>query len=487
MNQSIRNAWVAALVLFTMIFGSVAAVQFFQQENLEQNAWNTRRIVRDFGMDRGSILVDGKPIAESIPAEGQFPFKRVYADSPMYSYLTGFYALSTGTSQLEAAENAALSGVNVGPVGERVMQLFTGNANQGSSVETTINPNLQRVAFNAIPEGLKASVVALDPKTGAVLAMASKPTYDANRVSGTDTEAIAQATQEYEAAGISIYQNPAVSRTVAPGSVFKIIDTVAALESGKYNKDSVMPNPPATTFPGITDYTLPNYAGGNCTTRSEADFAFAFAQSCNSPFISIAQDLGNQAIKETAQKFGFGQKLSIPVPVEPSSLGETDYPTNSPEFARTVIGQQDVRMTPLQVAMMASAIANDGTLMKPNMVKNIRTPDLQVVEAPEPEVFSTVTTPEIANQITTWMEGVVENGTATGAAVPGVKVAAKSGTADIGNEVSAQNTNSWITGFAPADDPKIAFAIVIENTDVSTGNRVNGAIAKQLIEAVLNQ
>src|SRR6476661_6296277 len=194
---------------------------------------------------------------------------------------------------------------------DRVGQLFLGNQPKGASVELTIDPQIQQLAYSLIPDGQRGSIVVTNPKTGAILAMASKPSYDPNLIATQNPTAEAANINELlKVPGINLNQNVSgpTGELLAPGSVFKLVTTAAALNSGKYNKDSELPNPAQMPFPGIA-YTLPNYAGGNCYTRNTASFAFALQQSCNTPFASIALDLGRDAIAEQATKFGFGQDV----------------------------------------------------------------------------------------------------------------------------------------------------------------------------------
>jgi peptidoglycan glycosyltransferase len=271
-------------------------------------------------------------------------------------------------------------------------------------------------------------------------------------------------------AGITGYfsQNyGATGEQLAPGSVFKLVDAAAALASGKYNKDS----------------ELPNYAGGNCYTRNTADFAFALQQSCNTPFASIALDLGRNAIAEQAKKFGFGEDMGDQLKLGYAKGNGFPDDLDAPGLAQSAIGQRDVRATPLQIAMMTAAIANDGVQMQPTLIKALRSPDLRVIDEPQPQQLRTSTTPAIANQITEWMTSAVSQGIANRAAVPGVQVAGKTGTAELGNGVN----NSWFTGFAPANNPQVGVTIVMEGVDITTGAQLTSPNAKKIFEAVLNK
>lgn len=480
MNQAIRSAWVVAIAMFALVLGSLTYVQFFQAQELNDNDWNSRQLYQDFGRQRGAILVDGRAIAESVPSNDEFNYQRVYNEPELYAHLTGYYSLSLSSTQLEAEQSEILAGTSSSLFYDRVVRMFSGVDSQGASIELTIDPEIQRLAFDLIPEGQRGSIVVMEPSTGNILAMVSKPSYDPNLLSGHDTAIIEEnAARLSEQPGLSIYMNPATQSLVAPGSVFKLIDAAAALESGQYDAESEIPNPPALEFPG-TGYALPNFVTGGCASRSTADLEFALEQSCNTPFAQIALELGEEAIQDQAAKFGFGEALQIPTQVVasdfPSDLADT-------ELAQSAIGQFDTRVTPLQMAMVASAIANDGQQMKPQLIKSIRAADLELIESPEPEVLRQSVSQETADQLTDWMVNVVDNGTATAAQVPGVQVAGKTGTA----EVTETGDNAWFTGFAPADNPQVALSIVMENVDIPTGQQLTSPSAKRLIEAVLSR
>lgn len=480
MNQAIRGAWVVAVTMFALVLGSLTYVQFFQAAELTANPWNNRQLYQDFGRQRGAILVDGRAVAQSVPSNDQFNYQRVYGEPERYAHLTGFYSLSIGSTQLEDAESEILAGTSSSLFYDRVVSLFSGAEPGGASVELTIDPQLQQLASDLIPEGQRGSIVVMEPSTGNILAMVSKPTYDPNLLSGHDTSIVAENLAALtEQPGLSVYTNPATESLIAPGSVFKLIDAAAALESGEYDAESEIPNPPALEFPGI-EYTLPNFVSGGCASRATADLEFALEQSCNTAFAQLALDLGEEALRKQAERFGFGEELSIPTRVL-ASIFPTDL--TDPELAQSAVGQFDTRVTPLQMAMVAAAIANDGEQMKPQLVSSIRAADLELIDSPQPETLRQSVSRETADQLTQWMVNVVDNGTAAGAQVAGVKVAGKTGTA----EVTDSGDNAWFTGFAPADDPQVAISIVMENVDIPTGQQLTSPSAKRLIEAVLNR
>ncbi|OFI36455.1 peptidoglycan glycosyltransferase [Arthrobacter sp. SW1] len=485
MNQSIRSAWLAAVAMFALIFGAISYVQVIGADDLNDNPWNQRAVFADYCKDRGAIIVGGKPIAESVPGDDTCNFQRKYTQPELYAGITGYFSRNYGASGLEQELRDELAGSSDQLFLDRISQVFLGKQAKGASVELTLDPEIQKLAYDLIPEGRRGSIVVNNPKTGEILAMVSKPSYDPNLIATHD---VAKEKASYEelnqVPGINLNQSVSgpTGALLAPGSVFKLIDTAAALNSGKYNKDSELPNPASMPLPGSTA-SLPNYAGGNCYTRTTADFAFALEQSCNTPFASIALNLGQNAIAEQARKFGFGQdfgeqlKLQSAVSVFPEDLDDA-------ALAQSAVGQRDVKATPLQIALMTAAIANDGVQMKPNLIKTVRAPDLRVISEPQPEVLRNSTSAAIARQITEWMTGVVSKGIGGGAAIPGVEVAGKTGTAQLGD--SGLN-NSWFTGFAPANDPQVAVTIVIEGVDVTTGAQLTSPNAKKIFEAVLNK
>jgi len=490
-NQAIRSSWVVAVALFALILGSVTYVQFFAVDSLKNNPLNNRVISQNYCNERGPILVGGQAIAQSVPSGDSCKFVRQYTDGALYAGLTGFFSRDHGSSGLENEMNNVLVGDSPDQFFDRVGQILSGAQPKGSSVELTIDPAIQKMAYDMLPDGVQGSIVVLNPKTGAIIAMVSKPSYDTNLLAGHDFAAVNSNYQQLvNVPQINMYGSRAYRDTYYPGSIFKLVDTAAALASGKYNKDSVLPNPAVLNFPGTT-VGLPNYTSGGCAARTQADFAFALAQSCNTPFASIAADLGQQAITDQATKFGFNDSsLRLPSPVVRSVFPNQENSTLDPaSLARSAIGQQDVRATPLEVAMMTAAIANGGTQMKPNLIQAVRTPDLKPITKYDfkPEVLRQSTTPEIAQQITQWMQGVVDNGIGKAAAVPGIPVAGKTGTAESDPTIPDSVKNSWFTGFAPANDPQVVVSIMVQGANILDSNKLTSPNASKLFEAVLKK
>ena len=334
--------------------------------------------------------------------------------------------------------------------------------------------------------------MAIEPDTGRILALASTPSYDPNRLSVNDSSEIINAYKEYEDDPNEPLANRAIAGdTYHPGSTFKVITTAAALEAGKATPATKLPNPVSYTLPGSTAQMY-NHSRGPCGPGSETTVEYAFLQSCNVQFAELANSLDLNAVSEQATKFGFNTPLEIPLTVTQSAAPN---PGDRAQQALSAIGQWDISATPLQMAMMSAGVANKGTVMKPQLVERVITPDLNVEQKLTPEVFSEAVSPETAATLTDLMTKAVSQGIAGSAAVSGVDVAGKTGTAENGNDADGNPLpfTIWFTGFAPADDPQIAIAVVVEEGGGEAhnyrgeSNVIPTQISKQIMEAVLNE
>jgi peptidoglycan glycosyltransferase len=414
-----------------------------------------------------------------------FGFQRAYTQPELYSTVTGFYSVVNGGSQLERSMNDVLTGQADSLFWTRIQDLITGAQPQGSSIELTIDPAAQQAALDALG-GQQGAVVAVEPATGKILAMVSTPGFDPNTLATHDTTAANAAYQQLLAADGDPLINKTTSENYPPGSTFKLVTAAAALESGAYTPESVLSAPDVYTLPG-TRTTLPNFGGSSCGANQQTTLADALRISCNTAFASLGVDLGDDAIREQAEKFGFDQTdLTVPMRVAASRYPED---LNDAQTALSAIGQESVRATALQMAMVASAIANGGTLMTPYLVQTVRTANLDVVSEADPTELSQAVSAATAQQLTDMMIGVVQSGSGTSAQISGVQVAGKTGTAQTG--VEGDSPHAWFTGFAPADDPQVAVAVIVEHGgsvgSEATGGRVAAPIAKAVMEAVINQ
>ncbi len=476
MNAPLRRVAIAVLVLFTLLIVNANYIQVVRSDELRSDQGNTRVLAEEYNRERGSIIVDGTEIALSVPTDDVLNYLRQYPDGRLWAAVTGYYSLIYGSTMMEDAENEVLSGSDPRLTFRRLTDLFTGRDPQGGDVVLTLDPAVQRAAMAGL-DGVTGAVVALDPRSGAVLGLASTPTYDPNELSSHDPDAIRAYAAELDNLERDPRLNRAIRETYPPGSVFKVVVSAAALENG-YEPDTEVPAPDVLTLPG-TRTELENFGGSDCASDERQSLIDALTISCNTAFAQLGIDLGEERIRETAERFGIdGEPREIPLEVVGSDIGEIN---NDAELGVSSIGQQDVRVTPLQGAMIAAAVANDGQLMAPYMVDQVRAPDLTVIDRTEPEVLSEATSQDVANDLTEMMISVVENGSGGAARVDGVQVAGKTGTAE-----NAGADHNWFVGFAPADNPTIAVAVFVANGG-GTGGDVSAPIARDVIAAYLER
>jgi len=482
MNGPIRRVAFVVAVLFTSLLISTTWIQVIDAGALAKKPTNVRTLYKQYGRQRGPLLVDGTSIAESTPSKDVYKYNRKYPGGAMYAPLTGYYSVVFGATGLENAENDYLSGTSGQLFYRHFSDLLTGREAQGAQVELTIQAKAQQAAYKALGTQ-RGAVVALDPKTGDVLAMVSRPSYDPNKLSTHSRKAALKVSQQLNGDKNNPLLNRAVTFTYPPGSTFKLIMSAAALSNG-YTLNSQLDGPAALPLPQ-THISLHNDNNQACGPNNKTTLIHALEISCNTAFASLGLKLGQQTVRDQAQKFGFGQQLSIPLSVSKSTIPST---LNQPQLAQSSIGQFEDKVTPLQMAMVAAGIANNGTVMRPNLIKRVTTSDLKTIDTPQPEKLSEAVTPDVAQQLTTMMEDVVTNGTGTRAQIPGVKVAGKTGTAQHG----ANNPpHAWFVSFAPADNPQVAVAVVVEDGghagNEAFGGTVAAPIAKAVMEAVINK
>lgn len=484
MNREIKRISTIVLLMFVALLVSTSILTVFQADALTTDARNSRARNDSYAQQRGAILVAGQPVAQSVPSDDVYKFQRVYSNGPLYSSVTGFFPVNGEPTGLEGALDDKLSGSSNSQFFDRVNAILTGKNPQGASVETTIDPVAQQAAYDALGS-YQGAVVLLEPKTGRVLAMVSKPDFDPNTLAGHDGKTVEANYQSLlDAAG-----SPLTNRTVGgslnpPGSTFKPVMSASAFGSGKYTKDSQLPNVSSLRLPG-SPTVVKNDNFSTCGPGATVSIETAQILSCNIPFAELGMQLDPQTIHAQAEKFGFNQSLRIPIPVEKSV-----YPlyTNDAERALGSFGQFDDKASPLQMAMVSAAIANGGKLMYPNMVDSIRSADLQTLESFQPKEFDQALSQENADTIKQMMVDGVDHGVASNARIDGVDVGGKTGTAQNGDN---DPYTLWFTGFAPANDPQFAVAVVVENGggqgQDGTGNSIAAPIAKKVLEAVLNK
>lgn len=484
MNRELKRVSTVVLLMFVSLFISSSVIQVVTSDSLQADGRNVRTLYASYSAERGPILVNGEPIAESKPVDDEFKFLRVYSQGELYAPVTGYLTLNQGNTGIENSLNDYLSGSSNDQFFDQVNSILTGQNPTGAAVELTIDKTVQQAAWDALGD-YKGAVIAINPKTGEILAMVSKPSFDPNELAVHDTTQVIDAYDRL----LNDPDDPFYNRTLAgpldpPGSTFKLVVAAAALESGNYTSESTFPNPAELQLPQTT-FTINNADNGTCGSGTTATIATAIRLSCNIPFAQLGDALGSDAIREQAEKFGFNESVSVPL-----NSTESVYPRelDRPQTMLSAFGQSSVRASPLQMAMVSMAIANSGTLMQPNLVESITASDLTTIQSFEPTLFSQAISPQTAASITQMMVDGVNSGAASSAGIDGVEVAGKTGTAENGE---GEPYTLWFTGFAPANDPEVVVAVVVQDGgglgQSGTSSGISAPIGRQVLEAVLNR
>lgn len=480
MIRQINRVTAVLVLLILALMLNVSFLQFFQADELRNKPGNQRMLLTEYSRQRGAILIGSEPIAQSVPTNNDLKFLRTYPDGETYAAATGFYSLVYGATGIELKANDILAGNDSRFFVDRLQQMFANRKPQGGAVRLTLNADAQAIAMKSL-NGRTGAVVAIDPSTGAILALASSPSFDPNLISSHDS---ADITSQYEKLLADPNQpmlNRPIAMTLPPGSVFKLVTAAAALESGKFTSESVIPGPKEFQLP-LTDRTLGNWNEKSCGPDDETTLANALAISCNTAFAWLGLELGSDALFAQAEKFGFGTEFDIPLAAATSYF---PIDPDEPQTAMSAIGQFDVRATALQMAMVAAAIANDGVVMSPYLISETLGTDLTVLESAQPKAISRAMSPTNAKILRDMMVGVVENGTGSNARISGVTVGGKTGTAE---NVPGESAHAWFVGIAPAENTNVAVAVVLQNgggaTEVS-GNALAAPIARAVMQAIL--
>jgi penicillin-binding protein A len=483
MNRPVRRIAVAFMALFFLLLANVNYIQVFKSGDYNDNADNTRVLLDEYARKRGDILVGGTPVAYSKKTDDDLVYLRRYRQPQLYGHLTGYYSYIFGPSAIEAAQNPVLAGTDDRLFVRRIVDLVTNRQAQGGSVQLTIDPKAQQAAFDALGNN-RGSVVAIKPSTGEILAMVSKPTYNPNKLSSHNGAEIRDEWDRLNEAESRPSENRATQRRYPPGSTFKLVTAAAALSTGDYDPDSRIPAPAELDLP-LTTAQMRNWQDGLCGD-DPITLTDALATSCNTAFAGLGMKVGADALREQAEKFGFGAAF-LPELRGASSVFPED--PNEPQTAQSSIGQFDVSATPLQMAMVTAGIANGGRVMKPHIVARVNGPELQELEVTEPEVASQAVSPEVADQLKQMMVDVVESPIGTGGPVkiPGVSVGGKTGTAQTTPD---RPPFAWFVALAPADNPAVAVAVVIEQAtgigrNEISGGRLAAPVARDVINAVI--
>jgi penicillin-binding protein A len=491
MNRALRRISLVVLAMFLLLLLSVNYVQAFEPSSLALQRGNARVFSQQYQYQRGSILTsNNKTIAESVHVKGIYAYQRTYPDPFVYAPVTGYDSLYSATG-IEKTEDRFLSGSDPQLTVHNLIDLVTGKPRRGATVQLTINSAAQTTAYEQLKAtGLPSGAVAIDPKTGAILALASYPTFNPNKYATFDSAQLKRADNHYLNDPGQPLLNRAINQTFPPGSTFKVVTSSTAFSTGNYNPQTRVYAPTNLKLPGTTKElinfdNLPCDDGSNPTGNGKVPLIYAFTVSCNTVFGNLGMQLGDNAIRQQAVKFGMNDaNLRIPLPVSPSSY--PPIPGNDPALtAYSAIGQYNDQVTPLQEAMFSAAIANNGTLMTPYMVQKVTAPDLTPLETAQPTPLGQTVSPSVAANVSQMMVNVVKQpyGTAHNTAfLPNIAIAAKTGTAQNG----ANNTgldDAVFTCFAPVGNPQIAVGVIVKGGGL--GADASAPIAVKIIQAYL--
>ncbi|GAB3009540.1 D,D-transpeptidase PbpA [Mycobacterium bourgelatii] len=487
MNASLRRISVAVMALIVLLLLNATMTQVFTADGLRADPRNQRVLLDEYSRQRGQITAAGQLLAYSVSTDSRFRFLRVYPNPAAFAPVTGFYSLRYSSAGLERAEDLVLNGSDQRLFGRRLADFFTGRDPRGGNVDTTINPRLQQVAWDALQQGCggpcKGSVVALEPSTGKILTLVSAPSYDPNLLASHNAEVQAQAWQELRDNPDSPLTNRAISETYPPGSTFKVITTAAALAAGLTENDQL--TAAATIRLPNSTATLENYGGQPCGSGQTVTLTEAFSRSCNTSFVQLGMRIGTDALRSMAQAFGFDTNPnSIPLQVAESTVGPIP---DAAALGMSSIGQKDVAVTPLQNAQVAATIANGGIVMRPYLVDSLKGPDLSNISTTAPTQQRRAVSPQVASKLTELMIGAEKSAQQKGA-IPGVQIASKTGTAEHGTDPRHTPPHAWYIAFAPAHAPKVAVAVLVENGGdrlSATGGALAAPIGRAVIEAAL--
>ena len=488
MNASLRRISVIVMALIVLLLLNATYTQVFTADGLRADPRNQRVLLDEYSRQRGQITAGGQLLAYSVATDSRFRFLRVYPNPAVYAPITGFYSLRYSSTGLEHAEDPVLNGSDERLFGRRLADFFTGRDPRGGNVDTTINPRVQQAGWDAMQQGCggppcKGAVVALEPSTGKILAMVSSPSYDPNLLASHNPEEQAQAWQRLRDDPDSPLTNRAISETYPPGSTFKVITTAAALQAG------ADPNEQLTAAAKIalpdSTATLENYGGTPCGPDPTVSLSQAFALSCNTAFVQLGLATGVGALRGTAHSFGLDSTPNvIPLQVAESTVGLI---ADAPALGMSSIGQKDVALTPLENAEVAAAIANNGVMMQPYLIDSLKGPDLTIISTTAPYQQRRAVSPQVAAKLTELMVGAEKVAQQKGA-IPGVQIASKTGTAEHGTDPRHTPPHAWYIAFAPAQTPKVAVAVMVENGGdrlSATGGALAAPIGRAVIAAAL--
>lgn len=472
MNRSIRNTAIFALILTLILLVNLSVVQVFKDKDYAKSDLNRRGLYQMKSIPRGSISAGGQVLAQSVENADGFYTRQYPNDVSSYGPTLGYLSDTYGASGLESSYNGILNGTDSSLFAARWWDSITGKEKKGASIKLTLNPAVQQAAYDGLASrGYEGAVVAMNPKTGEILAMASTPSFDPATIEDNWDSLQSQAG--------SPMLNHATQETLPPGSTFKVVTTAAGLENG-YTADSSVTGASQITLPG-TNTTLENYGGQSCggTTTTLRQ---AFAKSCNTAFVEMGVKVGDEAMTKAAKKFGLEETYDLGLPMSPGAIGNLSDPAARGQSA---IGQRDISMSVLQNAVVASTVANGGKRMEPHLVSEVLGSDLKTLKKTKPKELDQAVKPETAAALTELMKG--SERLTQGAT--GADIASKTGTAEHGEDSRNSKPHAWYIAFGPTKDAQVAVAVVVKNGgdrgQAATGGSVAAPIGRAVIDAAL--
>ena len=494
MNRPIKKVAIFCFALFAVLFLDGNWIQVVKASSYSAHTDNYRNTIYNYQVDRGGIYVGSTAVASSTPTkDSQMKYQRVYSAGPEYAPVTGYFSSNYGSSNLEELENTLLDGKDTRLATQNFLRKAEGKGQAGGSIVTTINAAAQNAAYSGLVGAIDnaggvgtGAVAAINPKTGAILALASVPTYDPNQLASSSGKVQNSYATQLANNPLQPELDQALNETYPPGSTFKIVTSSAALTDG-INGQSVTPTSAITGAP-LTTLTLPqststisNSGGETCASN---ELEVAFAQSCNTVYGYVGMQVGESQMQAMAEAYGFNKTgptvpMQASTPVFPTGLSQA-------QLAQSSIGQFNVTMTPLEGAMLASAVADGGVIEAPYLIAKELDTNGNVISSASPTQMYDPISGTVAGELGTMMQDVVSSGTATSLQNLGVSVAAKTGTAQRG---AGQNSVAWMVAYAPANDPTIAVAVMVADNGVQNndtfGNSLAGPIAANVIKAEL--
>jgi peptidoglycan glycosyltransferase len=494
MNAPLRRVGVVVLILFGLLFANLNWVQGVRAREYRTSDFNARVQTAEYDVERGKVIVGGQAVAQSQVTTDQLKYLRTYPFGETYAHIVGYKGVNIGSTGIEKLENEYLSGNADSQFGDRIAEMFTGDR-PGGNVVLSISKAAQESAFkelkankNGVP---RAAAVAIDPNTGGVLAAVSIPSYDPSPMASHNTNAAIQAQTTLDKDASKPLRNRAFSERNPPASTMKVIIAAAALANGETPQSRLAAGPSYT--PPQTTVPIRN-ASPNICPEATITLIQALTESCNTAFARYGVErLGIDKVKEMARNFGFESTPTIDrddknaaFGVAPSELGKMTGPegkVDPPALAQSCIGQRDVVMTPLQGALIASAVANGGSQMRPYLVQELKASDLTTVHyTAQPKELRRAVDSRVAGDLQNMMISVVDNGTGKNARINGFRVGGKTGTAENATEAES---HGWFIGFAmKGNDPVIAVNVFLENAGKG-GSAEAARIAGQIMKAYI--